>query len=121
MLAGEKSGKSLLDANEPSLWYEAAAGLPQLDPASSHALSHEEIEERRTAAEEAITAEAASFEKAFGPLQHHALLLTASVRLVLPPFVSMQLHHAAGTEGIDAWAVCWTSPSPCIWHMSCIP
>ena len=67
MPAGEKSGKSLLDANEPSLWYEAAAGLPQLDPASSHALSHDEIEERRAAAEEAITAEAASFEKAFGP------------------------------------------------------
>ena len=85
MLAGEKSGKSMLDANEPSLWYEAAAELSQLDPASSHALSHDEIEERRTAAEEAITAEAASFEKAFGPSQYHPHLLTASIPLVVPP------------------------------------
>ena len=79
VLAGEKSGKSLLGADEPSLWYEAAAALPQLIPRSSHALSHDEIEERRAAAEEAITTEAASFEKAFGPSQHHPCLLTASV------------------------------------------
>ena len=91
LLAGEKSGKSLLGADEPSLWYEAAAGLPQLDPASSHALSHDDIEERRAAAEEAITAEAASFEKAFG-LSH---LLAASTPLALPPVVK----HAAVSRG----------------------
>ena len=68
LLAGEKQGKSLLGANEPSLWYEAAAALPPLDTSAQQSLSQDEVEERRLAAEEAMAGEAASFEKAFGEL-----------------------------------------------------
>ena len=63
---GEKQGKSLLGADEPSLWYEAAEALPPVDASAKQSLSHDEVEERRLVAEEAMAGEAASFEKAFG-------------------------------------------------------
>jgi len=64
--AGEKQGKSLLGADEPSLWHEAAAALPPVDSAAQQSLSVDEVEEKRLVAEEAMAGEAASFEKAFG-------------------------------------------------------
>ncbi len=65
---GEKQGKSLLGADEPSLWYEAAAALPPLEASVQQPLSQDEVEERRLAAEDAMDGEAAAFEKAFGEL-----------------------------------------------------
>ena len=65
---GEKQGKSLLGADEPSLWYEAAAALPPLEASAQQPLSQDEVEERRLAAEDAMAGEAAAFEKAFGEL-----------------------------------------------------
>ncbi len=63
--AGEKQGKSLLGSNEPSLWYEAAAALPLLE-ADGSTLSPEQLEERRSTAEQALANEAAAFENAIG-------------------------------------------------------
>ena len=73
---GEKQGKSLLGADEPSLWYEAAGSLPPLDASARQSLTRDEVEERRLAAEEAMAGEAASFEKAFRELLHFTLHLT---------------------------------------------
>lgn len=63
--AGEKQGKPLLGSNEPSLWYEAAAALPPLQ-ADGATLSPEQLEERRSAAEQALANEAAAFENTIG-------------------------------------------------------
>ena len=88
---GEKQGKSLLGADEPSLWYEAAAALPPLDFSANHSLSQDEVEEGRLAAEGAMAREAASFEKAFGELP------------ALPPYGSHPSPAASTSKAPRAW------------------
>lgn len=95
---GEKQGKSLLGADEPSLWYEAAAALPPLDSSASHSLSQDEMEERRLAAEAAMDGEAASFEKAFGELP------------ALPPCEPYPLPAVGTSKVPSAWDCTADSP-----------
>ena len=64
---GKKLGKALLGADEPALWYEALASMPPLPDAGSAApLTPEQVEEKRAVAEQAMEAEAAAFEQAYG-------------------------------------------------------
>ncbi len=93
---GEKQGKSLLDADEPSLWYEAAAALPPLDSSAQQPLSQDEVEERRLAAEDAMAGEAASFEKAFGEL------------LALPPCELRPLPVASSTPACQMHGILYS-------------
>ena len=66
----------MLGADEPALWYEALAALPPLPDAGSAApLTPEQVEARRAVAEQAMEAEAAAFEQAFGaPLPSYEVL-----------------------------------------------
>lgn len=60
--AGEKHGKSLLGKDEPTIWYQAAAALPALPPASEQ-LPDDVIDNLRTQGEQLLEAEAAAFQK----------------------------------------------------------
>ena len=71
--AGEKRKASLLSRTEPSLWYEAAAGLPAL-PAEAMATAtaaewtESELKARKAVAERALENEAVVFEQELGEL-----------------------------------------------------
>ena len=69
--AGEKREASLLSRTEPSLWYEAAAGLPALPAeavaaAAAAELTEPELKARKAVAERALENEAAVFEQELG-------------------------------------------------------
>jgi ribosome biogenesis protein MAK21 len=61
--AGEARGRSLLGKDEPTIWYEAAAGLPRLDPGGQPPLDESASEGLRQKAEGLVEREAAAFEK----------------------------------------------------------
>jgi ribosome biogenesis protein MAK21 len=63
---GESKGRSLMGADEPTIWYEAAAGLPPLAPPpgrASGALGEAAAEKLRSAGEALVEREAGAFEK----------------------------------------------------------
>ena len=71
MSTGEKRKVSLLSRTEPSLWYEAAAGLPALPAeavtaAAAAELTESELKARKAVAERALENEAAVFEQELG-------------------------------------------------------
>ena len=71
--AGEKRKASLLSRTEPSLWYEAAAGLPSLPAeavaaAAAAELTEPELKARKALAERVLENEAAVFEQELGEL-----------------------------------------------------
>jgi hypothetical protein len=61
--AGEAKGRSLLGKDEPALWYEAAAGLPQVSSSSGPPLSETASEALRSRAEALLEREGQLFEK----------------------------------------------------------
>lgn len=100
--AGEKQGKSLLGADEPSLWYEGAAALPPMEPTAHQSFSQDEMEEKRLLAEDAMATEAAAFEKAFGqsPLEASIVMITQSAHVCIlcaTHAQSFAYRHAAST------------------------
>ena len=60
---GEARGHSLLGKDEPALWYEAAAGLPQVSSSSGPPLSETASEALRSRAEALLEREGQLFEK----------------------------------------------------------
>ncbi|KIY94505.1 Uncharacterized protein MNEG_13456 [Monoraphidium neglectum] len=60
---GESKGRSLMSHDEPTIWFEAAALLPKLDPAGRPPLGEEAAEKLRAAGEQLIEREAAAFER----------------------------------------------------------
>jgi len=61
---GETKGRSLLSHDEPTIWYEAALGLPALTPdPSAPPLDDAAAERLRNASEQLLEREAAVFEK----------------------------------------------------------
>ncbi len=63
---GEKHGKSLLDKDAPTIWYQAAAALPALSTSASDAngaVTDADVDRLREEAETLLQQEAAAFDK----------------------------------------------------------